>query len=64
MITEEVSDFIKGGAAFGVPTVSMFGIPVQEWMYIMSLFAATLLVLERLPSVYGTLSGLYARFKK
>lgn len=68
MITEDISDLIKGSVAFGVPTTSFMGVPLQEWMYIVSICAAVLLILERLPSAYSSMKGMkeriYARVKE
>lgn len=68
MITEDISDIIKGTVAFGVPTTSFMGVPLQEWMYIVSIAAAVLLILERLPSAYSNVRAfkdrIYARIKK
>ena len=68
MIIEDVSDLIKGTVAFGVPTTTFFGFPLQEWMYFISIFAALLLIFERLPNAAGSLlkmkEWIYARFKK
>lgn len=68
MITEDVSDLIKGGVAFGIPTTSLAGVPLNEVMYIVSIVAAMLLIFERLPGAYENLlkfKGIvYARVKK
>lgn len=68
MITEDISDIIKGSVAFGVPTTSFMGVPLQEWMYIVSICAAFLLILERMPSAYSSIKTMkekiYDRFKK
>lgn len=68
MITEDIADVIKGGVAFGIPTTNLFGVPLQDWMYIVSTFAALLLIFERLPLAYDSLVKMkeyvYARFKK
>lgn len=68
MITEDISDIIKGTVAFGVPTTSFMGVPLQEWMYILSIAAAVLLILERLPSAYANVRAfkdkVYARIKE
>lgn len=68
MITEDVSDLIKGTIAFGIPTTTFMGVPLSEWMYYVSIFAALLLIFERLPSTYRSIKtmkdALYARFKE
>lgn len=58
MITEDISDIIKGSVAFGVPTTSFMGVPLQEWMYIVSICAAVLLILERMPTAYASLKSM------
>lgn len=68
MIIEDVADLVKGTAAFGVPTTMFLGFPLQEWVYFVSIFAALLLIFERLPNAAGSLlkmkEWIHARFKK
>lgn len=68
MITEDITDLVKGGVAFGIPTTTIMGVPLQEWMYIVSICAAVLLILERAPSAYNSLKTMkdkiYGRVKE
>ena len=59
-ITEIVSDFIKMGAATSPPAMVVFlGLPLDTWMYIMSITASIIFILDKAPSVvryfYGKL---------
>lgn len=68
MIIEDAADLIKGTAAFGVPTTMFLGFPLQEWVYFVSIFAALLLIFERIPnaaqSIVKMKDWVYARIKK
>lgn len=68
MITEDISDLVKNSVAFGLPVTSFMGVPLQDWMYYISIFAAMLLIFERLPGAFRTLQTVkekvYARIKK
>lgn len=75
MISEDISDLVKGSVAFGFPTATFMGVPLQDWMYYVSIFAALLLIFERLPAAYKNITelkewgvqkgrALYARIKK
>lgn len=63
MITEEISDLVKTGVAFGLPATSFIGVPLQDWMYGVSIFAALLLICERLPSAYRSLALIYKKVR-
>lgn len=68
MITEDISDIVKAGVAFAPAGASFMGVPLQDWMYYVSIFAALLLIFERLPGAYKTFleikEKIYGWFKK
>ncbi len=68
MVTEDIADIVKVGAAFAPASASFMGIPLQDWMYYVSIFAALLLIFERLPGAWNTAlrvkEKVYGWFKK
>lgn len=59
-IIESISDFIKIGAATSPPAMVVFmGLPLDTWMYIMSITASVIFILDKAPGVvryfYGKL---------
>lgn len=68
MLTEDISDLVKSGVAFGLPATSFMGVPLQDWMYYTSIFAAVLLILERTPAALKGIQlmarRVYARVKE
>lgn len=68
MITEDISDIVKNVSAFAPAGASFIGVPLQDWMYYVSIFAALLLIFERLPGAYRTFlkvkERVYGWFKK
>lgn len=57
-ITEYLSDFIKMGAATSPPAMVVFlGVPLDTWMYIMSITASVIFILDKAPSVFRYFYG-------
>lgn len=57
-ITETMSDFIKMGAATSPPAMVVFmGLPLDTWMYIMSITASVIFILDKAPSVFRYFYG-------
>lgn len=61
-ISENAIDFLKTTTALAPPGASMlFGITLEEWMFIASIVASVFIVLDKLPSIMERIS---AKFKK
>lgn len=61
-ITENIMDFVKYSAMAAPPVASgLFGISLQDWMYIVSIVASFFLILDRIPAVVERIRG---KFKK
>lgn len=61
-VTENAVDLIKTATAMGPPaSAALFGISLEEWMFIASIVASLFIVLDKLPAILGRLS---AKFKK
>lgn len=61
-ITENAVDLIKTATAMGPPaSAALFGISLEEWMFIASIVASLFIVLDKLPSIMEKFS---AKFKK
>ena len=57
-ITETISDFIKMGAATSPPAMVVFmGLPLDTWMYIMSITASLIFILDKAPTVFRYFYG-------
>lgn len=63
-MTEDVMDYIKAGVAVAPPTMTLFGVSLQDWMYIVSITAALMLILEKFPSVFKTIKGFLLKKEK
>lgn len=50
-VTESLPDTIKVAAAASAPLLTVFGITVEEWAFILSAIASIVLVIERIPMV-------------
>lgn len=56
-VTESISDFIKITAATSPPAMLFMGLPLDKWMYIMSITASFVFVLDKAPSVIRRIYG-------
>jgi hypothetical protein len=61
-VTENAIDFLKTTTALAPPGASMlFGITLEEWMFIASIVASLFIALDKLPSILERISE---KFKK
>lgn len=57
-LTETVSDFIKMGVATSPPAMVVFlGLPLDTWMYIMSITASLIFILDKVPPMWKRYYG-------
>ena len=57
-ITETVADFIKLGVATSPPAMVVFiGLPLDTWMYIMSITASFIFILDKGPMILRRFYG-------
>ncbi len=50
-ITEQLPDTLKVITAASAPLLTVFGMTVEEWAFILSAIASIVLVIERIPMV-------------
>lgn len=50
--SDTILDTVKVATAMSPPALTAFGIGLEDWMYIVSITAGILLVLERVPRVW------------
>lgn len=61
-ISENAIDFLKGATALAPPGAAvLFGITLEEWMFIASIVASIFIVLDKLPALWDKYSE---KFKK
>lgn len=60
-ITETVADFIKITAATSPPAMMFAGLPLDKWMYIMSIVASFLFIVDKAPAI---LRSIYGKIRK
>ena len=60
-ILEQVPDSVKLTAVVTPPVLSFFGIPLQEWVYILSIIMTTLFIIEKIPKAITSLRWIYRK---
>ena len=64
VVMENAMDFIKLGTATAAPVGHLvFGIPLQDWMYIFSIIASLFYILDKLPAIVRRIHGWVQRKK-
>ena len=46
---ENIPDGIKVGTAVSAPMLNLFGVPIEEWTFILSAIVSLLFIIEKLP---------------
>ena len=46
---ENIPDGIKVGTAVSAPVLNLFGVPIEEWTFILSAIVSLLFIIEKLP---------------
>ena len=46
---ENIPDGIKVGTAVSAPVLNLFGVPIEEWTFILSAIVSVLFIIEKLP---------------
>lgn len=59
-----VPDVVKVAVATGSSVLTIFGIPVEQWMYILSGIVSLLFIIEKLPIVFKRIKEAYGYFKR
>lgn len=59
-----VPDVVKVAVATGSSVLTIFGIPVEQWMYILSGIVSLLFIIEKLPIVFKRIKETYGYFKR
>lgn len=48
-LNQEIPDGVKVGASVAAPVLNLFGIPVEQWTFILSGIVSVLFIIEKLP---------------
>lgn len=59
-----VPDVIKVAVATGSTALTFFGIPVEQWMYILSGIVSIMFIIEKLPTFFKRIKEAYGCFKR
>lgn len=63
-MSEDVQDYVKAGLTMAPPGLHLFGVPLDAWMYIISIVAGALLIIERIPKAWRVMKNVYNQLKK
>lgn len=52
---DDLLDLVKVGTALASPGLTLFGMPISDWAYVMSLTVGAFYLIEKAPIVWGAL---------
>lgn len=62
-VLEQVPDSVKISAALSSSAFTFMGLPVEQWMYILSAIVSILFILEKIPKVIQSMQKTYRWIK-
>lgn len=60
-ILEQVPDSLKVTASVSPTVIHFFGVPVEQWMFILSGVVSLLFIIEKIPKVISIVKGLFKK---
>lgn len=63
-ISEHIPDGLKVGVSVSAPALTVVGIPLEQWTFILSAIVSLLFIVEKLPMLINRIKQLYLRIKK
>lgn len=62
-ILEQVPDSAKITSVAITPILSLFGVPLEQWVYVLSAIMTILFIIEKIPKVIISLKWMWDRIK-
>lgn len=56
---ENISDTAKLVTATTTPVLSMFGVPIEQWVFVLSAILTVLFIVEKLPKALDSVRRMY-----
>lgn len=63
-ISEHIPDGIKVGVSVSAPALTVAGVPLEQWTFILSAIVSILFIIEKLPMLINRVKQLYMKIKK
>ncbi len=60
---EHIPDTIKAGVAVAAPGLTLFGVAVEEWTFVLSGIVSILFILEKLPGTIKRSMEIYRKLR-
>lgn len=64
MHLDQIPDGAKVVGSVAAPILTLFGIPIAEWTYVLSAIVSLLFIIEKSPMLYQKLKDLYEYVKR
>jgi hypothetical protein len=62
-VLEQVPDSVKLSTALSSSVFTFMGLPVEQWMFILSAIVSVLFIIEKIPKVILSIQSTYRWFK-
>ena len=63
-ISEHIPDGVKVGVSVSAPALTLFGIPLEQWTFILSAIVSLLFIIEKLPMLWARVKRLGEKIKR
>ncbi len=60
---ENISDTAKLATATATPVLAMFGVPIEQWVFVLSAILTILFIVEKLPKAFSSVRHMYRWMK-
>jgi hypothetical protein len=61
---DQVPDSIKLSTSALTPVLAFAGVPIEQWVFVLSAILTTLFIIEKIPRVMQSLKWIYLRLKR
>lgn len=61
---EDIPDVIKAGVSISPPALTLFGVSVEQWTFVLSGIVSLLFIIEKIPMIHQRIKALIQWMKK
>lgn len=62
-IYEKIPESAKVTTALGPAALGLFGIPLEQWILILSAIVSILIIIEKIPKAYNAIAAMVNKFR-
>lgn len=63
-VVEQIPDSVKASVSIPVPVLAFYGVPIEQWVFVLSAILTLLFIIEKLPKAFMSLKWFYRKLFK